>query len=157
MSKLRLLAAAVAVSLSGLSFIASHEGTKNAAYPDPVYGWTVPTICTGHTATAKKGMWLSDAQCLVLLRKDADEAAGHVLRLSAPVPLTQGELDAYTSLTFNIGQGNFAGSTLLKKLKAGDHRGACAEILRWTHAKGKVLAGLVTRRSDENQLCLRDL
>src|SRR6218665_3225014 len=88
--------AATVVSLAGLAMIKGHEGTVNRAYPDPAHGWAVPTICTGHTRTAQRGMWLSDEQCLALLQEDVAEHTAHVLRL-VKVPLTQGELDAYAS------------------------------------------------------------
>lgn len=154
MSKARL--AALVVSVAGLGFIATHEGKSNTAYQDPAHGWGVPTICYGHTATATRGQWRTDQQCLELLATDAREAADAVLDL-AKVPLTQGELDAYTSFTFNVGRGNLAKSTLLKKLNAGDHIGACNQLLRWDYAGAVKLAGLTKRRRDENALCLRDI
>ena len=154
MSKARL--AALVVSVAGLGFIATHEGKSNTAYQDLAYGWGVPTICYGHTATAARGQWRTDQQCLELLAADAREAADAVLDL-AKVPLTQGELDAYTSFTFNVGRGNLAKSTLLKKLNAGDHIGACNQLLRWDYAGAVKLAGLTKRRRDENALCLRDI
>lgn len=154
MSKARL--AALVVSVAGLGFIATHEGKSNAAYQDPAYGWGVPTICYGHTASARQGQWRTDQQCLELLAADAREAADAVLDL-AQVPLTQGELDAYTSFTFNVGRGNLAKSTLLKKLNAGDHVGACHQLLRWDYAGATKLPGLTKRRKDEEALCLRDI
>lgn len=156
MSKLRIAAAALSVSVAGLTAIALHEGKSNSAYPDPAHGWAVPTICIGHTATAKRGQWRSDEECLDLLKQDAAEASGHVLRLSK-VPLTQGELDAYTSFVFNVGPGAFARSTLLKQLNAGNRVAACDQLLRWTYAGGQQLPGLITRRKEERALCLRDI
>lgn len=148
--------AALMVSLAGVSFIASHEGKRNATYQDPAHGWGIPTICYGHTATAIRGQWRTDEQCLALLEADAREAAQAVLDL-ANAPLTQGELDAYTSFVFNIGRGKFAKSTLLKHLRAGDHVAACNQLTRWDFANGKRLPGLTKRRKDERELCLRDL
>ncbi|WP_405045477.1 glycoside hydrolase family protein [Pseudomonas aeruginosa] len=46
-----------------------------------------------------------------------------------------------------------ARSTLLRKLNAGDVRGACAELSRWVYAGGKKLGGLVRRRAAERELC----
>lgn len=156
MSKLRIGAAAVAVSVAGLFAIQGFEGKVNQTYADPAHGWAVPTVCVGHTKTAVRGQWRSDKECLELLKEDAAEAAGHVLRLSK-VPLTQGELDAYTSFTFNVGPTNLQSSTLLRKLNAEDRVGACNELSRWTRANGTVLPGLVKRRAEEKALCLRDI
>jgi hypothetical protein len=56
------------------------------------------------------------------------------VQLCVTVPINDGELAAYTSFAFNEGEGAFCRSTLLKKLNAGDHAGACAELSRWTMA-----------------------
>lgn len=156
MSHARLKAAAIAVSLGGLAFITQHEGKVNQTYPDPAHGWRVPTVCIGHTATAVRGRWYSDQECLALLQRDAAVASAAVLR-HARVPLSQGELDAYTSFVFNVGEGAFSRSTLLRLLNANDRVGACHELLRWDYAGGKRLAGLTKRRAEERKLCLRDL
>lgn len=156
MNKVRAAAAAIAVSLGGYAFIAQHEGKVNQTYADPAHGWAVPTVCVGHTATAVRGRWYSDEECLALLKQDAATASSAVLR-HAKVPLSQGELDAYTSFTFNVGEGAFRRSTLLKLLNSGQRTAACDQLLRWTWANGIQLRGLVTRRAEERKLCLRDL
>lgn len=156
MSKSRAILAAVAVSTAGLGLIAGFEGRRNSAYADPAHGWAVPTICYGHTLDVVPGQYKTNAECAALLKVDADDAAKHVLRLSKQ-PLTQGELDAYTSFVFNVGPNNFNNSTLLKKLNAGDRKGACLELLRWVHAGGRVYPGLVKRREAESTLCQSQL
>jgi len=70
------------------------------------------------------------------------------------VPLNAHELAAYTSFVFNVGHGNFASSTLRRRLNEGDREGACEELKRWVYAKGQKLPGLVKRREAERQLCL---
>lgn len=67
---------------------------------------------------------------------------------------TQDEFDALVDFAFNLGIGALAGSTLLKKLNAGDIEGAADEFLKWDHAGGKVLAGLTKRRQGERALFL---
>ncbi len=52
------------------------------------------------------------------------------------VPLTQNQFDALVSLIYNIGEGNFASSTLLKMLNAGNYRGAADQFLVWDKSKG---------------------
>lgn len=66
-----------------------------------------------------------------------------------PVPLTQGQFDALASLTYNIGRGAFAGSTLKKRLLAHDMTGAADQFPRWVRVDGKVQLGLVNRRIEE--------
>lgn len=150
------IAAAVTVSLGGLSLISQHEGKANVAYADPAHGWKVPTICYGHTKGVKRGDTATDSQCRAWLKADVNEASGAVLRLSS-VPLSQGELDAYSSFVFNAGAGNFAKSTLLKRLNSGQRVAACNELLRWDYAGGVKFNGLTTRRKAERNVCLSTL
>jgi lysozyme len=58
------------------------------------------------------------------------------------------------SFVYNVGAGNFAKSTLLKKLNNADYQGAANEFLRWNKAGGKVLNGLTRRRDAERSLFL---
>ena len=75
------------------------------------------------------------------------------LKQCVKVPLHQYEYDAYISLSYNIGSKAFCGSTLVKKLNAGDFDGACQQVLRWDRFKGKPLAGLTKRRQAEYEQC----
>jgi lysozyme len=68
------------------------------------------------------------------------------------VPLAQGQFDALVSFSFNVGLGALGSSTLLRKLNAGDYRGAAAEFPRWNKAGGKVYEGLTRRRAAERSL-----
>jgi lysozyme len=65
------------------------------------------------------------------------------------VPLSQDEFDALVDFVFNVGSGNFATSTLLKLLNAGDIAGASAQFERWDQSAGVVVAGLLRRRLAE--------
>ena len=80
------------------------------------------------------------------------------MRQRVDVPLSTGQLAAFTSFTYNVGVSNFESSTLRRRLNAGDFQGACDELLRWryaTKAGVKVeLPGLVRRREAERELCL---
>jgi lysozyme len=69
--------------------------------------------------------------------------------------VSQCQFDASVSLCYNIGQGNFAASTLVKMVNAGDTPEAVApQFLRWNKAKGRSLAGLTRRRTAEMALFL---
>lgn len=145
--KQRLLASLLALSTAGAIGIVAHEGMRKVAYVDPV---GVVTVCAGHTKTAKLGQVKSDAECAALLQLDVKDAERAVKRL-VETPLTQKQFDALVSFVFNVGETNFAKSTLLKKLNANDCWGAGAEFSRWTLAGGKELPGLVKRRADERR------
>lgn len=142
-----------ALSLAGLALIMAFEGKENHAYLDVV---KVPTICYGSTKGVRLGQYKNDDQCVTLLKAEASEYVSAVLG-STRVPLTQGQLDALTSFTYNLGVGNYRRSTLLRKLNAGDYCGAAAEFPRWNRAGGKVLKGLVKRRAIEQARFLEGL
>lgn len=145
----RIAVAALTLSASALVGIALHEGYRGDAYLDAV---NIPTVGFGTTEGVKPGDKITPERALVRLLGDATKFERAVQRC-APVPMFQREFDAYVSLTYNIGEGAFCGSTLAKKLRAGDYAGACDEILRWNRAGGKVLRGLTKRREAEHKLC----
>lgn len=147
----RVLRGAAALSAAGLLSIASWEGFKSEAYI-PVEG-DVPTVGFGHTEGVRLGDTVTVPQALSLLREDVRTAEQAVL-YCVRVPLSQGELDAYVSLAFNIGATAFCGSTLVQKLNAGDHIGACEEIKRWHFSGGKSVTGLENRRQAEFEMCM---
>lgn len=104
---------------------------------------------------------LTAAQADALLLADLDQFAQGVAEHTKAIRLSQQQFDALCCLAFNIGISNFAGSTLLAKLKRGDVVGAAGEFPRWDKARnqktGKLepLAGLTRRREAERALFLR--
>jgi lysozyme len=149
--KARIVIGALTLSASALVGIAVHEGYRGEAYI-PVKG-DVPTIGFGTTAGVKPGDRIEPVQALVRKLQDVQRFEG-ALRQCVRVPLHQHEYDAFLSLAYNIGPGAFCGSTLVRRLNAGDYAGACAEILRWDRFRGEPLRGLTLRRQAENRQCL---
>ena len=145
-------------SAAGQAFIAAHEGIVLKAYPDPGTGGAPWTIGIGHTAAAgpprvTKGMTITRQQAFAILAADLARYEATVAS-AIPVALAVREFDALVSLCFNIGPGNFARSTLARRLNTGDRAGAANGFLSWTKAAGRVLPGLVRRRADERRLFL---
>lgn len=138
------------ISQAGLELIKEFEGFRSNAYRDSV---GVATIGYGHTKGVRMGDVITRAQGEAFLLGDTQHAQESVERL-VTVPLTQNQYDALVSFTFNLGSGNLASSTLLKKLNDGDYQGAADEFPRWVHAGGKKLEGLVRRRNAERRLFL---
>ena len=66
--------------------------------------------------------------------------------------LTQHRFDALVSFAFNVGLGNLQRSTLRMKHNRADYDGAAQEFLKWSKAAGKVLRGLLIRRTYEMNL-----
>ena len=142
--------AALSLSAAALVGIATHEGFVGRAYQDIVGVWT---IGFGTTEGVRPGDRIEPVQALQRKMADVQKFEG-ALRRCVTVPLHQHEYDAFLSLAYNIGPGAFCGSTLVRKLNAGDYAGACAEILRWNRAGGRVVPGLVNRREAEYRQCL---
>ena len=147
----------LALSQRGMDFIRGFERFVNNWYLCPA---GKNTIGFGHVKQAadnfRTPISLEFAQAL--MRQDVARIEAAVLRL-VDVPLNQNEFDALTSFAFNVGEGNFAASTLLIKLNAGDKAKAANEFERWIYTtvpgKGKViLNGLVARRKAEKRLFL---
>lgn len=146
----RLVTASLAATVAIASAVVTHfEGLRTKAYLDPV---GIPTVCFGHTATASIGQLKTHNECQQLLEADLAVAIKSVDSL-VTVPLPVERRAALTSFVYNVGATKFAGSTLLRKLNAGDVAGACVELDRWVFAGGVKLNGLVARRAEERQLC----
>lgn len=144
-------AAPMKTSALGVALIKQFEGLRTCAYLDAAGIWT---IGYGHTgADVRSGARIDTAQADRLLRQDLS-VAEEAVRALVTVPLAQASFDALASFVFNIGANAFAGSTLLRKLNAGDPEGAAAEFERWRHAGGRVLPGLLRRRIAERTLFL---
>ncbi len=163
----------------GIELIKSFEGIPDGdpsttgldPYLDPLDIWT---IGWGHAISGADGAHLRGksnratafsmfpggitlAQAEALLRGDLVARTAATLRL-VKVELDDGPFGAVMSFVFNCGIGNFGGSTLLKKLNAGDFAGAADQFLAWN--KGRMngqlveLAGLTRRRKAERALFL---
>lgn len=69
-----------------------------------------------------------------------------------PTADTDGRKAALADFAFNLGLTRLKGSTLRRRVLAGDWDGARAEMMRWTRGGGRVLPGLVARRKAEVEL-----
>lgn len=163
--KKRLSISALCVSAACLAGIAGYEGYREKAYMPTKND--VPTIGFGETKGVRLGDKTSPERALVQLLKST-EAHARAINQCIKVPLYQHEYDAYVSLAYNIGAGNFCKSTLVKKLNAGNYEAACEEIKRWDKQSNKelveikrgektphtVLRGLTKRRQEEYARCV---
>lgn len=131
--------------------VANFEGVRKFFYRDAV---GIPTVCYGHTENVQPGKRYSDEECLELLAQDLVQ---HGLELDRciKVPIRDETRAALVSWAFNVGVTAACQSSLMKKLNAGDLRGACAELDRWVFAGGQKLPGLVRRRAAEREMCER--
>ena len=151
MTRARLAIAALTLSVGAFVGIVGHEGYTERAAP-PVPG-DVPTYGFGSTGPdVKAGDRIDPVRAVQRAARDVTRFEG-AIKACVTVPLYQHEYDAFVSLAYNIGPAAFCGSTLVRKLNAGDYDGACAEILRWDRFKGQPLSGLTKRRRAEAAQC----
>lgn len=142
--------AALALSATGLVSLLQSEGYTSRAVI-PIKG-DVPTIGFGTTAGVRMGDTITPQVAVSRALSDVSKFEG-ALKRCVKVPLTQGEYDAYLSLSYNIGSGAFCGSTLVRKLNASDYAGACKQVLVWDKAGGRRVQGLTARRNREYAQC----
>ena len=136
-------------SSAGLALTRSFEGLRLAAYQDSAGVWT---IGYGHTGPElHPGQRITEPEAEALLRKDM-AAAVDCVRRAVRTKLTQGQFDALVDLCFNVGRGNFLGSTLLRSVNRGEFAAAAEQFGLWVHAGGSVVPGLVRRRAAEAAL-----
>lgn len=149
------------ISEQALQLIRKWEGCRLEAYLDPVGIATIGYGCIVYPdgRRVRLGDRISQEQAEALLLAECQRKAEAVDRLIS-VAINQNQFDALVSLAFNIGEGAFADSTLLRRLNDGDHAAASEQILVWN--KGTVdggkreIAGLSNRRREEKLLFDRD-
>ena len=127
------------------------DGKVYVAYQDIVGVWTA---CDGITRGVTPDSRYTAAQCDEKLAEELQLANSYIERCITE-PITAKERGAYVSAGYNLGPRVVCGSTLQKKLNAGDHVGACNELPRWNRAGGVVVRGLTARRMAEREVCLQ--
>lgn len=156
------------ISDIGIDFIDDVEGREKFEYPDTEGN---PTIGIGHLLTRSeltsgkiiiKGIGpviyrngLSDYQMDALLEQDLDPVE-NIINDLVIVSLTQYQFDSLCSFIFNVGNGAFQTSTLLKVLNQSKYGQVPTQMRRWNKSrKDGVLVvnpGLVNRREKDIQL-----
>ena len=138
-------------------FTAPFEGFRGEPYQDVAGVWTIGYGAihdgVGNRVTAATRP-ITQAEATTMLSRDL-AAANLAVTADVHVGLTPMQRMALADFVFNLGCGAFAGSTLLRKLNAGDMAGAAAEFDKWDHAGGKEVAALLRRREAERQAFLK--
>lgn len=120
-------------------------------YVCPAGYWT---IGYGHLCDPKHPP-ITEAEAQVYLAGDLQVAVSATLRY-CPVLAGEhnGRLAAIVDFTFNLGAGRLQTSTLRRRINERDWHAAADELRRWVCGAGKVLPGLVLRRTAEVVLFL---
>lgn len=156
------------ISKQALDMIKHHEGVRLKPYRCPARLWTVGVghvIVPDHAKTPfderlnlklpkEWNRQLTMEEVDAILQADLKRFEAGVRKL-CPANLSQSRLDALVSFSFNVGLGNLQRSSIRMRHNRGDFAGAADEFMKWTKAAGKVLPGLVKRRTDERNLYLK--
>jgi len=137
-----------------IDLIKKFEGCSLVAYKCPAGIWTIGYGSTLYSdgRKVKQGDKITQQQAEQIL---AETLKGYENFVDANTrdDITQNEFDALVDFAYNCGNGNLKSSTLLKKvnLKPTDPS-IRAEFLKWVRSNGKVLKGLIKRRTAEADL-----
>jgi lysozyme len=129
------------------------EGYRGKPYLCPA---GVPTIGYGSTYYAdKRKVALEDppmdeptARALLMIELEHTYLPG-VLRNCPGLITDIRKLNAIVDFCYNLGIGRLQTSTLKRKINANDWEGAKEQLMLWTKGGGKVLPGLLKRRTAE--------
>lgn len=153
------------LSEKAIKLLIKWEGLEFRPYRDSVGKWTVGighlmteypfVVLRGKRIDLSGNNALTIDQVMELKWQDA-ERFEKAVNNSVTVPLTQDQFDALVIFAFNIGEGAFRSSTLLKALNRGNYDAVPQELLRWNKGtvdgKTVVIDGLTNRRHNEIRL-----
>lgn len=133
------------VSDALITAVKGFEGLSLKAYKDSV---GVVTIGYGHVRGVKMGMTITPQQAEKYLRDDLTFTGKFVNKLGDCKSLTQ--FEAIVDFAYNLGVKAYHDSTLRRVILAGGREDEIRyQFMRWVHAGGKTLPGLVKRRAWE--------
>jgi lysozyme len=138
----------------GIDLMHFFEGCKLEAYQCSAKVWTIGWGNTFYEngTPVKQGDKITQDRANSLFVFVANKFADEIKKLIKS-NLTENQFSALVCFAYNVGTGNFAKSTLLKKVNANPNDPSISnEFLRWNKAGGKELLGLTRRRTAESKL-----
>lgn len=169
MSRQRVLATALTISLAGFGAWKASEGYS----PTPYIPTAGDVLTIGHGSTRYEDgtpVKLTDPP---ITRERAEQLARNLMakdeqlfRASLPgVKLFQAEYDLYLDFTGQYGIGNWRQSSMRRHLLAGEYRAACDALLKWRFQAGrdcklpqnwgpKGCRGVWTRQQERHAKCI---
>jgi GH24 family phage-related lysozyme (muramidase) len=134
-----------------VQLIKAFEGLRLRSYLCPARVWTI-----GYGSTGKDigpGLVWTAEQAEARMLKDA---SGYLSAARRLCPALSGDrLEAVADFAYNLGIARLAGSTLRRRINAGDIIGASEEFEKWVFAGGIKLNGLKLRRHAEKMAFLK--
>jgi len=130
------------------ALIRRFEGLYLKPYLCPAGVLTIGYGTTGPAVTPD-AVWTVE-QAEAAMQKEANVCYTAAKKLAKDA--TYSQWAALADFAYNLGVTRLAGSTLLKKINAGDRQAAKLEIEKWVWGGGRVLPGLIARRQAESEL-----
>lgn len=128
-------------------FVKSHESLSLTPYQCPAGVWTIGYGHTGPDVTGKSTR-ITTERAEGLLAGDMGEAMAQAMELSPALRMqAPRRITAVADFCFNAGPGNYAKSTLRKRVGEGQWNLAALENAKWVYGGGKKLNGLIRRRA----------
>lgn len=135
---------------AGLGLLKEFEGCRLTAYRDAGGIWT---IGYGHTGPdVRRSLTITQQEADALLRYDVQRFERAVDAATRGGRTTENQFSAMVCLAYNIGEGAFRRSTVLKQHQKGNYRLAEAAFMMWVKVGKRTLRGLVRRRNAERKL-----
>lgn len=123
------------ISDKGLRMLTNFEAMVTHVYEDQ---GGVPTVCVGHVVRPEDHKWIDDGvtadECRTILSRDVgrfEQAISHLVTVQISQPM----VDALVSLVFNIGEMQFATSSVLRLVNEGRFSEAADAFLLWRYVK----------------------
>jgi lysozyme len=119
----------------------------------PVYDgkWTLGWGCTEGVT---EGMVWTREEAEEALRRELNKAEA-IVNAYIRAPTNQNQYDALGSFAYNVGEGNFRSSSLVRRFNAGDVHAAADVFDLYVNSNGvRNVPGLITRRAREKALFL---
>lgn len=126
-----------AISLGGIAYTQTKEGTELKPYKDSVGVATIGTGTTVYPNGQKVKMTdpkITQKQATEYLKFHIDKDAKIFNKSLLGVPLSQTEYDLYMDFTYQFGTGAWSSSSMLRNLKQGKYKQACDSLLKWKYA-----------------------
>jgi lysozyme len=131
------------------------EGFRARPYKCPAGIWTIGYGTTRYPngkAVQPAGPPISQEKALEFLTNEMQKSMSSSLKYCPVLSMNDNRLGAITDFVYNLGAGRLQCSTLRRRINQQNWPEVRKELMKWTRGGGKILKGLVLRRSVEVRL-----
>lgn len=153
-----------AISVGGIAYTQSKEGTVLVPYKDSVGVATIGTGTTVYPNGQKVKMTdpkITEKQATEYLKFHIDKDAKIFNKSLLGIPLSQAEYDLYMDFTYQFGTDAWSSSSMLRNLKQGKYKQACDSLLKWKYAAKRDCSvrsnncyGVWVRQAERHSKCI---